>query len=65
MSNTAVPKSRTEVAKRIAREIEDAAHSHTTLAKGSLGVLAARLGLGKMFIELPYPIQWTELSRAA
>jgi hypothetical protein len=62
MSNTAVPKSRTEVAKRIAREIEDALF-HNYPGQGLLGVLAPDFGLGKMFIELPYPIQWTELSQ--
>src|ERR1700678_124782 len=51
-----------EKAKRITREIEDALF-HNYPGQGLLGVLAPDFGLGKMFIELPYPIQWTELSQ--
>ena len=60
--NTAMPASRTDVARRITREIEDALF-HNYPGEGLLGTLAPGHGLGRMFIELPYAIQWKELNR--
>jgi hypothetical protein len=59
--NTAMPESRTDLAKRITREIEDALFHHYP-GEALLGVLAPDFDLGTMFIELPYAMQWKELN---
>jgi hypothetical protein len=59
--NHAMPESRTDVARRITREIEDAVTQNYP-GEGLLGVLAPGHSLDRMFIELPYAIQWKELN---
>jgi hypothetical protein len=59
--NHAMPESRTDVARRITREIEDAVTQNYP-GEGLLGVLAPGHSLGRMFIELPYVLQWKELN---
>lgn len=46
-------------AARITREIEDAV---TTIDYPGEGILTEGFGLGRMFIELPYAVQWKELN---
>jgi hypothetical protein len=59
--NHAMPESRTDIARRITREIEDAVIQNYP-GEGLLGVLAPGNSLGRMFIELPYALQWKELN---
>jgi hypothetical protein len=59
--NNAMPESRADVARRITREIEDALFHHYP-GGGLLAALAPGHGLGTMFIEVPYAIQWKELN---
>jgi len=54
-------KSRSDIVARITGEIEDAV-THNYPGDGLLGVLAPGLGYGRMFIELPYAMQWKELN---
>jgi hypothetical protein len=65
--NNAMPESRTDLARRITREIEDALFHHyhgegLLDALAFLGALPPDARSGRMFIELPYAIQWKELN---
>src|SRR5690242_8047930 len=59
--NNAMPEARTDIARRITREIEDAPFHHRP-GEGLLGDLVPGHGLGRMFIGLPYALQWKELN---